>query len=197
MSTNSLRGLRGDFSAISKAVSLARRKAFSSVPFASNRSKGLLRVCRRLGLTLCGVALLCSIASIVSAQQISVMVRVQPDDPARVLIEGKCAPTSVWSFRDSYAGVLSLGTRVLGVQLFDAEGAEVQTRRIAPGQFEAAKPASRFRYEVNLNPPVRASDSAFVSWLNSDRGLLMLADLLPNTSAKSSQSAVTRDQGTR
>jgi len=83
------------------------------------------------------------------------------------------------------------------VQLFDAEGAEVQTRRIAPGQFEAAKPASRFRYEVNLNPPVRASDSAFVSWLNSDRGLLMLADLLPNTSAKSSQSAVTRDKGTR
>ena len=149
---------------------------------------------------ICGVALLCSMASIVNAQQMSVVIGVQPDKPARVLIEGKCAPTIVWSFRDSYAGVLSLGTRVSGMQLFDVEGAEIQTRKIAPGQFEAAKPASRFRYEVSLDPPGRAADAAFVSWLNSDRGLLMLGDLLPlpaTSPAKSSQSAVKRDKGTR
>ncbi|HYR77897.1 MAG TPA: hypothetical protein VEM96_18910 [Pyrinomonadaceae bacterium] len=126
--------------------------------------------------------------------------RVQPDAPARVLMEGERAPTTVWSFRDSYAGVLGLGARVSGMQLFDTSGAEIQTHRIAPGQFEAARPASRFRYEVNLDPPDRASDAAFVSWLNSDRGLLMLADLLPlpNTSpAKSSQSALARDKSNR
>jgi predicted metalloprotease with PDZ domain len=130
----------------------------------------------------------------------SVRISVLPQSPARALVEGKCAPTSVWSFRDSYAGVLGLGVRVTGMQLFDASGAEIQIRKIAPGQFEAAKPASRFRYEVNLDPPARASDSAFVSWLNSERGLLMLADLLPlsNTSqARSAQSVLTRDQSNR
>jgi hypothetical protein len=117
------------------------------------------------------------------------VISVRPDSPARVLIEGKCAPTTVWSFRDTYAGVLGLGTRVSGMQLFDAAGAEVQTRKIAPGHFEAAKPASGFRYEVNLDPPARASDSAFVSWLNSERGLLMLADLLPIANSSGEPSA--------
>ena len=134
------------------------------------------------------------------AQEMSVRISVLPQSPARVLIEGKCAPTSVWSFRDSYAGVLGLGVRVTGMKLFDASGAEIQTHRIAPGQFEAAKPASGFRYEVSLDPPGRPSDAAFVSWLNSERGLLMLADLLPlsNTpQASSSQSVLTRDQSNR
>src|SRR5258708_19799502 len=86
------------------------------------------------------------------------------------------------------------------MQPFDTSGAEIQTHRIARGQLEAAKPASRFRYEVSLDPPGRASDAAFVSWLNSERGLLMLADLLPlpNPSpAKSSQSALARDKSKR
>jgi hypothetical protein len=147
---------------------------------------------------LCGVALLCSAASIVRAQQLSVIIWVQPGAPARVLMEGNCAPTTVWSFRDSYAGVLGLGARVSGVQLFDATGAEIQTRKSAPGQFEAARPASRFRYEVNLDPRAQASDSAFISWLNSERGLLMLADLLPmpyTSAPKNGPSAGARDLG--
>src|SRR5207245_10372348 len=51
--------------------------------------------------------------------------------------------------------------------------------KIAPGQFDSPKPAARFRYEVSLKPPAFAMDSAMVSWLNQERGLLMLADLLP------------------
>ena len=119
-----------------------------------------------------------------------------PQSPGRVLMEGERAPTTVWSFRDSYAGVLGLGARVSGMQLFDATGAEIQTRKIAPGQFEAAKPASRFRYEVRLDPPGRPSDAAFVSWLNSERGLLMLADLLPmaNSPETSGKSGVGSDK---
>lgn len=134
------------------------------------------------------------------AQQVSLKISVLPQSPARVLMEGERPPTTIWSFRDSYAGVLGLGARVSGMQLFDATGAEVQTRKIAPGQFEAAKPASRFRYEVSLQPGARPSDAAFVSWLNSDRGLLMLADLLPlsnTTAAQSTQSAVMRDNSNR
>jgi hypothetical protein len=130
------------------------------------------------------------------AQDLSVRVSVLP--PARVLVEGNCAPTTLWSFRDSYAGVLGLGVRVSGLQLFDATGAEIQTRKRAPGQFEAVRPASRFRYELNLDPPVQASDSALISWLSSERGLLMFADLLPlpNTSTpKNASSEGARDLG--
>ena len=125
------------------------------------------------------VALLCCLASIGRAEQINIVIRVQPDSPRRVIIEGTRAPTVTWSFRDSYAGVLNLGSRIVHLQLFDSTGAEIQTRRIAPGQFEAAKAASKFRYEVTLDPPARASEAAFVSWLNGERGLLMLSDLVP------------------
>lgn len=125
------------------------------------------------------------------AQSISAEIRVLPQAPGRVLIEGNCLPTTVWSFRDSYAGVLNLGTRVDRMQLFDATGAELQMRRIAPGQFEATKPASRFRYEVNLSPPARASDAALVSWLDADRGLLLISDLLPTENSAVATNAAT------
>jgi len=200
MSTDSIRSKKKDLSSISKTVRLDRRKALASVRSSSERLKSPIGIWQSPAWTLGIVALLCCFTSIVSAQQMSVVMRVQPDAPARVLMEGERAPTTVWSFRDSYAGVLGLGARVSGMQLFDTSGAEIQTHRIAPGQFEAARPASRFRYEVSLDPPGRASDAAFVSWLNSDRGLLMLADLLPqpNTSAaKAPQSAVAREKSNR
>src|SRR5712692_711264 len=200
MSTCSIRSIRNDLSSISKTVWLDRRKALASLRSSSERLKTPIGICQGPAWTLGIVVLLCCFTSIVNAQQMSVVIQVKPDAPGRVLMEGERAPTTVWSFRDSYAGVLGLGARVSGMKLFDTSGAEIQTHRIAPGQFEAAKPASRFRYEVTLDPPGRASDGAFVSWLSSDRGLLMLADLLPlpNTSpAKSSQSALGRDKSNR
>jgi hypothetical protein len=143
------------------------------------------RCSRFLSVAVAGV--FCILCSAVAgyAQSISVTIRVVPQSPARVLIEGNCAPTTVWSFRDSYAGVINLGARVKEMELFDLAGTEIQTRKIAPGQFEATKPASRFRYQVTLDPPARAADTALVSWLNGDRGVLLLADLLPiaNSSA--------------
>ena len=200
MSTSSIRSIKNDLSSISKTVWSDSCKALASLRSSSERLKTPIGICQGPAWTLGIAVLLCCFTSIVNAQQMSVVIRVQLDAPARVLIEGERAPTTVWSFRDSYAGVLGLGARVSGMQLFDTSGAEIQTHRIAPGQFEAAKPASRFRYEVSLDRPGRASDAAFVSWLNSERGLLMLGDLLPlpNTSpAKSSQSGFARNQSNR
>jgi predicted metalloprotease with PDZ domain len=119
------------------------------------------------------------LASIATAQQAKLEIRVLPDSPGRVIVEGSGAAATAWSFRDSYADVLNLGSRIEGLRLFDAAGADVPTRKIAPGQFQAATPATRFRYQVNIAPPARASDASRVSWLSSERGLLMLRDLLP------------------
>lgn len=112
------------------------------------------------------------------AQQLTLTIRVDPN-AGRVVVSGRGAASAAWSFRDSYAGILGLGNRIEQFALYDEAGKEISTRKLAPGQFEAAKPASHFRYEVNLQPPLRALDSAKVSWLTSERGVLMLADLLP------------------
>jgi len=190
----------GILSAISKQIPLECAAARTWLRNISARLK--CGVIRSLGSTLGAFALLGFLASIASAQQLSVVIRVQSQAPGRVLIEGNASPSTVWSFRDSYAGVNNLGVRIEEMHLFDADGADIQTRKIAPGQFEAAKPASKFRYEVNLNPPARASDAALVSWLNADRGVLRLADLLPladrtvaaNTGAATRVNNQTRDR---
>jgi predicted metalloprotease with PDZ domain len=102
-------------------------------------------------------------------------------DSFRALIEGTSAPATKWSFLDSYAGLVGLGGRIENFALADAGGSELEVHKIAPGQFQSSKPATRFRYEVNLGSPLRGSDAAMTSWLTKDRGLLVLADLLPNS----------------
>ena len=126
---------------------------------------------------------------VVAAQQVSVQIALNPESN-RVAVEVNGPSTGSWSFRDSYAGVLGLGKRIEGFSALDESGAELSTRKLAPGQFEAGRAASHFRYEVNLTPPLSGPDSARVSWLNNRRGLLMLADLLPVFSSKGNQDVV-------
>src|SRR6266852_8172850 len=143
------------------------------------RSQRASAASRRLGTFACGAVLLCSFASVVSARQVNVVIQPPVDGHARAFIEVIWGPVRIWSFPNSYAGVTELGNRIERLEAFDATGVEIPVRKIAPGQFEAAQSAARFRYEVNLSPPVQLSDAARVSWLNPARGLLMLADLLP------------------
>ncbi len=123
-----------------------------------------------------------------TGQEVAVNINVDPAS-TRVAIEGTCAPTTVWSFQNTYANLIGLGNRIEKFALNDELGQKVAVRKIAPGQFESSKPAARFHYEVNLAPPALPSDSAMVSWLNNDRGLLMLADLLPIAAQKEHTSA--------
>jgi predicted metalloprotease with PDZ domain len=112
------------------------------------------------------------------AQRMNVTLTPLPES-RRLIVAGSCAPSATWSFVDSYAGMVGLGNRIDHFLVLDEKGREVPVRKIAPGQFEANPPATSFRYEVNLAPPNRAADSGMVSWLTSERGLLILADLLP------------------
>src|SRR5205814_1010733 len=72
-----------------------------------------------------------------------------------------------------------LAERVENFALADEGGAVVAVNKLAPGEFTAAKPATRFSYDLKLDAPAFVTDAAHVSWLNSDRGLLMPADFLP------------------
>jgi len=129
------------------------------------------------------LAVLSCLGSIAIGQPAKVEIRVLPGAAGRIIVEGNCSPTDAWSFRDSYAGVLNLGSRIDALTLSDAAGAPISSQKLAPGQFQAAAPATKFRYEVSLALIGRAADAARVSWLSSERGLLMLRDLLPVSGA--------------
>jgi hypothetical protein len=118
--------------------------------------------------------------SAASAQSLDVRIKVEPGSPSRVHIEGRReGGASAWSFRNFYASASGLAERIENFALFDESGVEVTSKKLAPGEFNAAKPASRFSYDLKLDPPTFVSDSSHVSWVTADRGLLMLGDLLP------------------
>jgi hypothetical protein len=104
--------------------------------------------------------------------------------PPRARVEGRRATAAtVWSFRKVYAGVGGLGERVENFSLKDEREAEVEVRRLGPGEYESARPATRFAYDLKLDPPPGFSGAAHVSWLASERGVLMTGDLLPLNTA--------------
>lgn len=99
---------------------------------------------------------------------------------ARVRVEGRReAATRVWSFRNAYGSLLGLGERIENLSLADAKGVDVPVRKLASGEYEAAREAVRWSYEVKLDAPVIVSDAAYASWIAGERGFLMLGDLLP------------------
>ncbi|HKQ99221.1 MAG TPA: hypothetical protein VJT09_01030, partial [Pyrinomonadaceae bacterium] len=72
-----------------------------------------------------------------------------------------------------------LGERIERLTLADQNGADVPVRKLAPGEYEAASPATRFVYEMKLDAPVFDTDAAHISWLTNERGFLLPDDLLP------------------
>ena len=130
------------------------------------------------------LALASGVGAVVSAQTLTVRIQIVPGPSSRLVIEASGPPSSKWSFPDTYAGVVGLASRVEKFQLLDSQGREISVRQIAPGQFSSSAPASKFKYEMQIAPPARASDAALVSWLDADRGVLMMGDLLPLISGK-------------
>lgn len=114
------------------------------------------------------------------AQSVNARISVVSLVPPRVRIEAAQAKgTRAWSFRNAYAGIIGLGERIENLSLYDAEGTEVTARKLAPGEYEAARAATKVRYELKLDPPRETNETAHVSWLTATRGVLMPGDLLP------------------
>ena len=104
--------------------------------------------------------------------------------PATVRVEGSYPQgSSVWSFRNTYGGVVGLGERIQGLSLLDANGVPIQARRVGPGEFKAEGSATRFSFDIRLAEPADPGDAAHVSGLNLQYGYLMLADILPTLHA--------------
>ena len=118
----------------------------------------------------------------VDAQTASVRVRVTSVVPARIKIDVRLpSATSTLSFRNTYGGVLGLGERIETVAGIRDNGESVRVQKLAPGEFQSAEKFLRFTYDVILAEPARPADLSHVSSLNSDHGVLMMADLLPQS----------------
>ncbi|MER3429189.1 MAG: hypothetical protein C4334_14070 [Pyrinomonas sp.] len=129
-----------------------------------------------VSLVRCALFLLLAACS-VFAQEARVRLKVSSGG---VLVEGALAiPRADWSFRHSYAGIGELAERIGPLSLRDSTGGEVAVRALASGEYRAARPASDFRYRVDLSRLPTPVAAAHISWLAGERGLLMLGDLLP------------------
>ena len=139
-------------------------------------------------LFVCTMLLVASQTSIASATPVKINIRVQSLAPPRLVIQGDHeVGMQVWSFRKTYGGVMGLGERITGLKLTDSEGKTVDARKLGPGEYKAEKEATHFYYEVELDPAIRSADAAYVSWLTSERGLLLSGDLLPAFTSEPNQ----------
>ena len=116
----------------------------------------------------------------VEAQALRVRITVTSVALARIRIDAEFpTATDVFSFRNTYAGVLGLGERMEMLEAIKANGETIAVQKLAPGEFQTPEKVARFKYEVNVTEPSRPAQMSHVSWLNREQGLLMLADLLP------------------
>jgi predicted metalloprotease with PDZ domain len=114
------------------------------------------------------------------AQSINARISVVSLTPPRVRVEAERAEgTKAWSFRSAYAEATNLGERIENLSLVDAQGVETPVRKLASGEYTAAREATKVRYELRLDTPRTTNETAHVSWLTAVRGVLMTGDLLP------------------
>jgi predicted metalloprotease with PDZ domain len=122
-----------------------------------------------------------ALSTTLQAQTLNVRIAVVPAAPARVRINAEFPKlTDVISFPNAYGGVFGLAERIENVEA-RAGDQVVLLRKLAPGEFQASEEFNQISYEVNLSGPVGPSEGPHVSWLNTERGLLMLSDLLPRS----------------
>ena len=125
--------------------------------------------------------------AVVCAQNNKALINITSLQPAKVQISLEVdSPRVEWSFRNTYGSVVGLSERIENVSALNGMK-PVTVERLAPGVYRAQERVSRITYEVSLAELKRLAHMSHVSWLTPDRGLLMLADLLPELSLGKSE----------
>jgi len=94
--------------------------------------------------------------------------------PGEMKVEAELSnQVSSWSFRNAYAGILGIAERIE-----DFRAADADVKKAAVGEYRSERKSRRISYTVKLPKPTLA-DVSHLSWLVDDRGVLMLADLIP------------------
>jgi hypothetical protein len=116
------------------------------------------------------------------AQQIEANIKIESVSPPVVCVEGKFFGEYTkknWGFLRSIAGIENLGERISDFTLTDKNGKTIATKKLIAGEYLAEESATNFSYKVDLTAPKNLSAMAHVSWIDNEKGLLMLDDLMP------------------
>ncbi len=121
-----------------------------------------------------------------SGQTLRARISVSSTAPPIIRIEADLPqPVCVVSFRNAYGGVLGLGERIAKLEGTTASGDRVTVQKLGPGEFKTSEKITGLSYEVNVSEPSLPTQMSHVSWLTQEHGLLMLADLLPQSTKDS------------
>ena len=114
-------------------------------------------------------------ANSVSAQSnLSAYVEISISSPGQIRVAAHLSrPMNSWSFRNAYAGVLGIAERIEDFRAVDAD-----VQKAAVGEYRSERKSSKISYTIKVPEPTLADVSHF-TWLTKDRGVLMLADLIP------------------
>lgn len=121
-------------------------------------------------------------AAFCAAQEIEANIKIEPAPAPFARVEGKFLlpnKSKNLAFSRSIAGIENLGERISDLTLTDKDGKIISYKKLIAGEYLAEEAASNFSYKIDLTPSKKLSSMAHVSWLNDEKGILMLDDLLP------------------
>lgn len=150
----------------------------------------------RLFLILLVAAVLITWLSLISpAQALEARIMVIPGTQPLVRVEGRFlnetrANRRNLVFLKEYAGVSGLANRMNDVAVKGADSEEVASRMLAPGEYLAAKDIVGWKYAIQLFPQ-NALSRAHISWIDGERGILMLNDMLPQVAGSDRSAKIT------
>lgn len=124
------------------------------------------------------------------SRPVNVRIEVASVSPARLSVQIESSPTDRWSFRNVYGDILNLANRIGNFRAVDSQGESVSVRTVALGEFQSGRSVPKITYEVRVSGPSDLAQMSHVSWLNQERGLLMLGDLLPEINSESTATVV-------
>lgn len=120
-----------------------------------------------------------------AGQDLEVSVSISESTPDSAVITGKLLSgnkikgSKNIAFLRSFGRIDGLAERVSGLELTDRQGRPVDFRRFIPGEYLAASEPAGWKYRIDLRPPGDFAGKAHLSWIDGERGILMMDDLLP------------------
>ena len=126
-----------------------------------------------------------------SGQHLDVTIKIAVDKRITAEVSGKFAPNIErkdprnLSLLNDYAGSTGLAERFSNINLFDRTGKTTGHKLFTVSEIVSESDIGSFSYTVDLTPLSRAAAAAHVSWFKGAGGVVMLDDLLPQSSGKS------------
>jgi len=131
------------------------------------------------------IALVLFATFVASGQDLEAIIDIDLETPAIIRVRGEFSKAGKilnrrnLAFLRTVSGADNLGNRVSEVRLSDSAGRPVPFRKLMDGEYLGDSDFNRWEYNVDISPQKNRYAAAHVSWFADGRGILMLADLLP------------------